>query len=197
MLKMRKADTALRSRKKPETSSLDIANSSCKVLLLRAGISIERAEGRYGMGWNEATERLVIPILNDFQPSLAWTARYCGRDKRPKYIASFEKSYWWANVSSCDITVIVEDVFSAIKVYESGYNAIAAMGTAIDQKLLALISTSIVVGWFDADKAGDQAWVKLRKASALHDFTLRRVTSDRDPKLHSRKQIQEKINDRP
>lgn len=93
------------------------------------------------------------------------------------------------------VVVIVEDILSAVRVYEAGFRACAVLGTAFPAPALteALRGCNQVISWLDPDAAGLAAHKKLRRALGLYDVTLRRVRSEHDPKMHSRLEIQEYI----
>lgn len=190
VLRMRASERELRAQGTPSTVPVQDGPVAGLVWLLRTGLRPEIASSKYKIGWSEKYQRVIVPVLNEFKETGAWTARAVD-GRSPKYIASSKRAFWKA--SKGDTLVVVEDVLSAIKIYEAGFGAMACMGTSINSLLLDQITAPSVVGWFDNDPAGDAAWVKLRKASGLYSFDLRRVKGIKDPKLYTKQEIQELI----
>jgi len=90
----------------------------------------------------------------------------------------------------------VEDVLSAIRVYESGYSSMAVLGTTISLGASQRLATAdTVIGWFDGDKAGRDGYVKLRKVLGPFGIEPKRVQTERDPKTYSRRAITQYIKD--
>jgi DNA primase len=71
------------------------------------------------------------------------------------------------------------------------------LGTSFDQNTLraALRGCTGAVSWLDPDAAGRAAHRKLRRALGLWDVELYRIQSEKDPKLHSRLEIQQYIEE--
>ncbi len=143
------------------------------------------------MGWAPSISRFLIPCRNGAAATGAFTAR--SLDRKPKYVAGGSRKasdrIWCAGKGP--VVAIVEDVLSAIRVYESGYRACAVLGTSFSQEALniAVRGCTDVVSWLDPDAAGLAGHKKLRHSLGLHEVRLHRVTSERDPKLHTREEI--------
>ena len=163
------------------------------VWLGQAGISTATAES-IGITYAPSLDRAIIPIVQS-GADRGFIARAVtqgtGAAKRAKYIrsAGAHGAVWLAGGGRT--LVVVEDVLSAFRVVQAGFKAMAAMGTAIDQTTLseAVRGCDRVVSWFDPDAAGRKGHRTLRKSLALHDVSLHRVVSVRDPKQHSRAEI--------
>lgn len=159
--------------------------------VLRGGLSPEAASDDYGMRWHEPTRRVLIPI---YGPTGAMTA-LLGRavfGERPKYLMlAGDKRAIWRTPGTGTVVVVVEDILSAIAVSRTGVSAIAVLGTALTPEHAHAIATGAthVIGWFDPDAAGKQAWLRLRARLALYPVTLARITSEKDPKLLHRKEV--------
>jgi DNA primase len=146
---------------------------------LRTGLTPEEATDVYGFKYDPETRRVCIPLTGGF------IARAVFREQ-PKYIraGSMEQHTWVQHVDGSTSVVVIEDILSAIKVYRAGFSSCAVLGTSITPEAAAVIgSYANAVCWTDADKAGDAAYVKLRKRLSLYETTLHRVRTDRDPKL--------------
>lgn len=160
--------------------------------VLRGGLSPEDAVSRYGLHWHEATRRVLLPI---YGPTGAMTA-LLGRSvhgERPKYLmlGGDKHAIYRTPKTDSPVVVVVEDILSAIAVSRTGVNAIAVLGTALTPEHAHEIArgASHVIGWFDPDAAGKQAWVRLRGRMSLQPVTLTRITSTKDPKLLHREEI--------
>ena len=163
------------------------------VWLGKAGISPERAYDSYSMGWCPSIDRFLLPCLIDGNPTGHFTCRALDKS-RAKYVAGGAGARYWIGGSG-RVCCFVEDVLSAVRVSEAGFRACAALGTSFDQSLLseALRGCTAAVSWLDPDAGGQKGHKALRGAMGLQDVPLYRVQSDRDPKLHSRNEIQNYI----
>lgn len=194
-LRMRDADREAARKPIPDTKPLTKAPDSGKLFVLKAGITPERASDKYGFGWSDKINRVVIPVLHDFKPTGQWLARATD-GRKPKYIfGEGSNAAHWVAKRRGKAVVVVEDVLSAIKVYEAGYSALAVCGTNVSQSAAMCMVGHDVVGWFDGDKAGDGGYVRLRKALSPFGIDPRKVRSDRDPKLYNKNDIRRYINE--
>ena len=192
VLAMRRAeDAAVGSRSGPVGIPYKEAPVHALLWSLKSGLSPEVATDRYGFTYSETLDRIVVPVLNNGVDTGLWTAR-AASGQRPKYIMPKGASggLWYDTRPSSGEIVVVEDILSAIKISRAGYASVAVLGTSIPWELGRLCDNRQVIGWFDPDKAGRQGYVKLRKALAPHGISPFRVTSERDPKLHQRHEIQ-------
>lgn len=170
------------------------------VWLGKAGVRTDRA-AELGAGWAPSINRFVLPCVVDGVRTGAFTARsldrrHVGVPSRPKYVAGGSGMACWIDGDS-RTTVFVEDILSAWRVHWAGFRASAVLGTSFDQNVLraALRGATAAVSWLDPDQAGRDAHRKLRRAMGLWDVPLHRVQSERDPKLHSRLEIQQYIKE--
>ena len=196
-------DRAARATEYPTVIGLHDAPDPAKLWCLRAFIRPEKATDQYGMGYDAQTERVVVPILHNGQATGLWTARALD-GRAPKYLMPFGSAgSMWYDTRRSGTIVICEDILSAARCAEAGYGAAAILGTAVGVQHLQTLETAAkdrefllhVLGWFDADNAGRDAWVKLRAACGVLGLSPIRVQSDKDPKLHKRIEIQEKIGE--
>lgn len=193
----RQADTAIRGMRVPAALS-ELGDWPAEVLvwLGAAGLSPEHA-ARYDIAYDPRSARVILPITTE-GTAHGFVARAVSHGKdRPKYIASRDAgNHCWLRGRSSTL-VVVEDILSAIRVYEAGFRAFAAMGTSFSQEALtpALVGCTRAVSWLDPDEAGRKAHGKLRKAFSLWDQPLYRVQSERDPKAHTKLEIQTYIKE--
>ena len=156
--------------------------------VLRGGLSPEEANDRYGFRWEPDSNLVLIPIHNGV----------LGRDVhggRPKYRMFGPGRHMWLSGGGLGVTVVVEDVLSCIAVNRAGYASLAVLGTSISSVQATWAANTNVVGWFDADKAGDAAWVRLRQAMALYPGEINRLRTDKDPKCYHQRTIQTLIEE--
>ena len=155
--------------------------------VLKGGMTPEEADG-LGWRWHEQTRRVLIPVTGGF------LGRSIYGDK-PKYIMRGTGGLYWALSGAHTALVVVEDILSALAIKRTGGSAVAVLGTSLTEQDAAQIATvgDVVIGWFDGDRAGDRAWVKLRKKLSLHPVELRRIRTEQDPKRLHRATINEHI----
>ncbi len=158
---------------------------------LRAGLTPETASSVYGMRYDPVTQRVLIPLKEGFLARAV-------NNERPKYIKAGAKdteTYCLFDKGG-DLVIVTEDILSAIAVNRAGFNSIAVLGTSFSATITAEIGAfSTVICWTDADKAGDEAFVKLRKRLRLYDTKLLRIRTEKDPKQVHKAQIKAIIGD--
>lgn len=172
----------------------DSNNAHAMTWVLKAGITPERASGEYGMRWSDKLERVLIPIYNLKREYTGLLGRSVSAG--PKYILLQGKpeAYYTPVISKS--VVITEDVLSAIAVHEAGTTAFAVLGTAIQNSFVELLAEyDKVVGWFDNDRAGSKAYMKLRRRLAMHDKQMVMAHSSVDPKYIPRRNIREQLDE--
>ena len=200
ILRYREADdSAANLTTAPATVPLQDAPPQAQIWPLKAFIPPERATEKYGFGWDERTQRVVVPVLHNGVHTGVWTARSVD-GRTPKYLMPRGSvgSTWYDTRHGSEV-VVCEDVLSAARCAEAGYSSAAVLGTSVGVQQLQRITAAVkepqfpirILGWFDADAAGRKAWVQLRKSCGVLGLNPIRVQSDKDPKLHTRKQIQE------
>mgnify|MGYP003601508086 FL=1 len=184
VLAMRPRDAEEASADYPDVTPLDASGvpTHAHLWVLRAGITPESASEKYGFGWSDRSSRVIVPILHDGQPTGLWTGRAID-GRKPKYLASKSASAaYWYWIKNNGPVCVVEDVLSAIRVHEAGYNSLAVLGTTVGPTQATLLADYPVIGWFDGDKAGRNGFVKLRKALAPYGVNPKRIQTERDPK---------------
>lgn len=195
---MRQREEAATVRPAPECLPLNDPDvpSHAQVWVLKAGITPERAFEHYGIGWSEALDRVIVPVLADGKRTEEWigrNSRHGTGDPRTKYLmsAGATGSCWYDLRASTKVVVVVEDVLSAIRVREAGFAAVAVLGTSVSATVASMLADYTAVGWFDNDAAGGRGYVSLRKKAGAFGFRVKRVRSERDPKQYSLREIKE------
>lgn len=195
---MRAVDEEESERPYPEVQELYAASvpSAAHVWVLKAGLTPERATDEYGIAWSDRSRRVIVPILHNGEPTGQWTGRAVD-GRKPKYLMPRGSvgAYWYGLRGDRTPCVVVEDVLSAIRVYEAGYSSMAVLGTTISLGARDVWSGRGVVGWFDNDGGGRKGWIALRKACGTLGIDPLRVKSDRDPKTYSKTAITQYIKD--
>lgn len=199
ILAMRKRDEEEACGDYPDVTNLDASDvpTAAHLWVLRAGITPERASEQYGLGWSVRSSRVIVPILHDGQPTGLWTGRAVD-GRKPKYLmprGSIGACWYRLQRGRTTPVIVVEDVLSAIRVHEAGYNSLAVLGTTVGQTQATLLADFPVIGWFDGDKAGRSGFVKLRRALAPYGVDPKRIQTARDPKHYSRREIAKYIED--
>lgn len=158
--------------------------------LFKAGLSTADI-GALGIYYCPEIDRVVLPVFDDDRKPLYWQAR--ALDKwRPKYIGPTPKpASLVARWGSADAVTLTEDMLSAIKVGLSGGEGLCLFGTAMQNSVLAYLLCRMqpVNVWLDPDPAGQKAANRVLRQLAGLGLKVRRVASERDPKLHTRDEI--------
>jgi len=150
--------------------------------VLKGGLAPEEAHSVYGFCWHEPTRLVLIPL----DRGLIGRNVHGGQPKYKMFGAG--RSFRLTEGASGTI-VVVEDVLSAIAVNRAGWASLAVLGTGFSSIQATYAASPLVVGWFDGDKAGDRAWVRLRQAMALYPSQIIRLRTDKDPKCIHRAEI--------
>lgn len=157
------------------------------IWVLKAGLKPEDAYNLYGMKYDPFLRRVIIPLENGFLSRALFSGS-------PKYIKSSTSEIYELNKYDSDKVVITEDILSAIKVHKAGYNALAILGTAVSITIANKISKyKKVVVWTDDDKAGKNAFIKLKRKLSLYPLEVKRILTVSDPKLLHINQIQQEV----
>jgi len=156
--------------------------------VLSGGLSPEMANDVYGFRYEPNVRLVLIPIENGV----------LGRDVfggKPKYRLFGDGRSYRLSKGRSGVTVVVEDILSAIAVNRAGWTSLAVLGTSISSIQATYAANTVTVGWFDNDAAGDAAYVRLRKAMGLHPSQVVRIQTDVDPKHIHREQISNLIGE--
>jgi hypothetical protein len=176
----------------PAVQALDEWPDRAKLWLYKAGLGRDLI-GRLGAYYHPPSDRVVLPVLD---PSTGlpvfWQARAVD-NRQPKYMApSVDRSRVLPRYGAASSPTLTEDILSAFKVGLVG-EGWAVMGTKLSTYALNLLmerGTTVNV-WLDADAAGVRGANKIMRQLQAFGIPCRNIVSDRDPKLHSRQEIQE------
>lgn len=177
----------------PSTAEKDVRRWPIEARLWpqRASLTREQIE-EVGMVWDERSGRVCIPISFDGEYR-GYVARLINGDG-PKYLARRNDLAHFIYAKHAEPTkrvILVEDILSCIKLYYSGYNAVALQGTSIDDTLLNYITKHYndFIIWLDNDNPQVKMnQVKLQKKLSLFGTT-RIIKSEVDPKEYSKEEI--------
>lgn len=195
ILAARQATTALQESRAIPDRAVHLTDPTCpsEAILwpLRTGLAPEEASDTYGMRYDPVTRRVLIPLDGGF------LARALYGD-RPKYLKAGAATVTYYELKrDAEQVVVTEDILSAIKVYRAGFSALSILGTSITPVVADKIASyAEAISWTDGDRAGDAAFVKLRKRLRLYDVRLSRVRTDKDPKELHLSEIQQRIKER-
>jgi len=160
---------------------------------------------KYGIGFSEYYNRVVLPVYrgNDLA---YWQGRNVGKatQDNPKYLnvsCDREDTYFelWQNADDPEgPIVLVEDILSAIRVHEAGFNAISLLGTNLTEHLLAKLMSKTsngkcyVVIWLDPDMRKKMIGF-IPRFTSLGIPTRVEVSAQEDPKDYKAHEIQERL----
>lgn len=186
ILAARKATSSLKTSKSMPSRAVSLTDpvvpTEAHAWVLQSGLLPEDANRMYGMLYDPFTRRILIPLDNGFLARAVF-------NERPKYIKSSTANVYELPVDIHTV-VVTEDILSAIKVNSVGYSTLAILGTTVSPTIASRIARyKDIIIWTDSDKAGDAAYVKLRKKLALYPVKVRRIVTDDDPKLIHKKTI--------
>jgi hypothetical protein len=168
-----------------------------RLWLYKAGINEPRWR-KLGIGYSESLRRVVFPVFEtsgDPTSKLQWVqCRALLAGQRPKYIqpASSPARVCAEFGKSAVQVVLTEDLLSAARVGEQ-YRAISLLGTKLQPATMAAcVKAERVYVWLDPDGAGQRGAAAIRRSLGLVTEVIV-LTSDKDPKYLSNKQIREVI----
>ena len=200
LIAMRAEETEARKWGLPKGSPLyaDSVPPEARVWCLKAGITPERMSDTYGAVYSKKILRVAVPMMLNGVLQEGWVARAID-GRKPKYIAPIgtSNSSWMRTDLKGKPLVVVEDVLSAIRISEAGFNAVSVMGTAVTQSVaneIAVAGDAGVIGWFDNDAGGRDGFVSLRRSMAPYGISPDRIRSDMDPKRYTQAEIMEYVN---
>ena len=152
--------------------------------VIDGGLSLQEAQ-QQGFVWSEKLGRVLIPMYLDGYEG--WLGRRINGDG-PKYLLKVvdkESFVYHIKTNESRVVVLVEDVLSALHVAKAGYNVIALLGTALQDRHKKLLLDEKYIEfyvWLDNDKRQ----VKLNQARIRRDLLLygeaHLVKTDDDPK---------------
>jgi hypothetical protein len=147
---------------------------------------------KYALGSNGAVAKKLVGLMgrklddkdeNTDKPKW-WSVRQ--KDiKHPRYIALPEPVLYDRQV------VIVEDIFSAIRISNTGRISVALMTTYLPYELYPVLNNWDVHLWLDADAYTKS--VKYQAALGANGITASTIYTDKDPKWYTGPEIEEAI----
>jgi hypothetical protein len=163
---------------------------------------------RHEIGWSKSHDRIIIPVFKWGKGPAGWAKKLVGvmgrkldgedngdkpkwwsqrneSVKHPRFVALAQSSTFRKEV------VIVEDIFSAIRISNQGVMSMALLTTYLPYELYPHLRGWTVKIWLDAD-AYDKA-VKYQAALGAHGVTATTIYTDLDPKAYNESDIQKAI----
>lgn len=174
----------------PAVRSVALWPDKAKLWLYKAGLS-NADIGRLGIYYHADGDRVVLPVYDAGVPIFFQARALDGR--MPKYLGPTPRPpKLLARWGTADDVTLTEDILSAIKVGMVG-EGWAVLGTTVSNWMVAsLLKRGCRVNvWTDPDEAGRKAAAKITKQLRAYGLAPRNILSARDPKLHTRSEIQE------
>lgn len=182
---------AKRSTAPPGPPNLDPQSwpTKARLWLYKAGFGNHEIR-KLGFYFHEKTERVVLPVVQGGDV-VYWQARAVMPDHQPKYLnPGVDKTKVLPRYGSADFIVLTEDILSAAKVglVAEGWSM---LGTKMNPTTLDAViqSGKPVLVWLDPDAAGKRGAAKVLRTLRSVGVSCENVVSDKDPKLHIRKEI--------
>jgi hypothetical protein len=171
---------------------------------------------KFNIGWSREHERIVVPLYKygrfnsgtgiwarrligwagrkidspDTQAKPKWYAQRQRDVKHPLFIAPYE-----ASSSRHKTVVIVEDAFSAIRIwsaYRSAFTTMALLTTYLPYELYPLLKGWRVFIWLDQDAYSKSCSYQFKLGQA--GVTANTVLTAKDPKAYSDIEIEQELN---
>ena len=195
MTAVRQAEEALEADTRPPNPpvfDVSLWPDMYKRWLFKAGVG-KRLIAKHGLYYHERSNRVVLPVLKDGK-LVYWQARSEDKEAVAKYINPKVSQKPLYKVGQGPVLVLTEDILSAIKVGQVTA-AWSLLGTSIPETHLVEIvqAGSPVAIWLDPDGPGVKAANKIKQLLGPMVPDVRVIVSDKDPKLHSRKEILGKL----
>jgi hypothetical protein len=161
------------------------------------GISAPLARS-YGIGYSPSLDRVVLPVFESGTLT-AVQMRTIDPARKPKYLNPTGPGVSGAIFESDlrptkGVTVLVEDILSAIKVGKV-HHATSILGTNMTDVRAAKINSKnhTVLIWLDSDKAGREGARDAEKQLLLLGVRVIRICTPLDPKLYTLEEIRRHI----
>lgn len=182
----------------PTDTTYDLSDFSRegRAWLWKAGIT-PKLISKYSIGYSEVQRRVVLPV---YQQGLKWFQnRAVYEGQKPKYLQpNIAKNVIFngETIRSGNRVIIVEDILSAIRVYEaSGIPTVSILGTKLSDYQTSILSrASMVVTWLDGDRAGRKGATGIRKTLSML-MEVGNIVTEKDPKCYSDQQIRKIIGE--
>jgi hypothetical protein len=139
---------------------------------------------RYGVGWSEKLNRVVIPL----QPA-GYTARAVFKDQQPKYVDKAPGgAVWDSQPLQPGALVVTEDILSAGRVGKFVQTR-ALLGTP--KRWLPPVGIAPLIIWTDDDAAGQKSRRFLEDNCKWLGIPVLHIVSAKDPKRYNEREIRE------
>ena len=173
----------------PQDFTTDIPSAG--LMWLRKGHVTDEEIRLYRFGYSPSLDRVILPVWGE-EGLLYWQGRALTPGGRtPKYInvKTKRKHVYFVVRKDSDMTVLVEDILSALAIARAGVNAIALLGSHVSADVREFIGTHKVRVWLDPDKRKDcVTYAKMLRAHALQASPI--VYTSKDPKEYTTEEIQ-------
>jgi hypothetical protein len=163
----------------------------------------------FDIGWSQSHERIIVPVYKYFSGSDgSWATKLIGVAGRKLDDAPDDKPKWWSqrqrdikhprfigmptSIDHDKQVVIVEDVFSAIRISTTGRLSIALLTTYLPYELYPVLQGWDVRLWLDADAYNKS--VKYQAALGANGISAQTILTMMDPKKYDNDDINRAID---
>lgn len=173
--------------------------TEARVWLYKAGISNDDIE-EAGIYYHKPSGRVVVPIRDRLVSDRVcyWQARGFGNGAKYLNPNAANRKELVASWPGQSYVVLCEDYLSGFRIQDAtGATTISLLGTVLSDPILArLIQYGLPVKvWLDGDRAGVESARDISKRLTLYDVPHKIVETKKDPKLYSKREIQEILNE--
>lgn len=177
----------------PHRVAIRDAPEEARLWLYKSSIDAETAV-QYSIMYCPTTHRVILPVCWGKGRTVGYQARALHPKQKPKYItetAPYAFSWYRSEDNDISQVVLVEDIVSAIRINQAGYDVIAMLGTNFHAHLwqTVVLNYKKCITWFDSDSAGRRAARTVQQQLKLVEMPHRDVCTPQDPKVHSTKAI--------
>ncbi len=139
----------------------------------------------------ELKNRILIPITETL-----YQARSTDGSLPKYYTIGAKQQVVMEGTIEPQIVIVVEDMFSAIRLNSIGYNVLPLLGTSITDESELTIANNYdnIIIWMDDDKAGKDASIKIGTKLSLTAKAVLIIRGIKEAKLCSDQEIQHSIN---
>lgn len=172
-----------------QATSLQDWPVKAKLWLLKAGLGAYEI-AKLGAYFHPPSERVILPIYEGGELVFYQARSVDGR--QPKYMApAVDRARVIPKYGDAGPVVLTEDILSAFKIglVARGWSC---LGVVVKARLMAELMAldQEVLVWLDPDPPGQAGAAKIMKQLRAYGVPCRNIVSERDPKLHSRKEIE-------
>lgn len=181
----------------PQPCVFDVAEwpLQARVWLYKAALTNEDIAA-LGCYYHPPTKRVVLPVL-DKGELIYWQARRIFGETGPKYINPVvPRGSVVPRFGSGPAIILTEDILSAVRC-GMACEAWSLMGVKLCEQVLARLMADgrPVLVWLDPDKAGWNGAAAIKRTLELASVPHAVINSAKDPKLHSRAEVAQQIQE--